>query len=98
MIPKKVSSTWVKHLYELTDKLNDTETQMIGKKPKDALELKEVPLVSRENYPPKDTLPKDGLHHYLLQPGEEHDDRCKKAMDRIWSKNTYGLREIVVIM
>ena len=26
--PDKVSATWVKHLYELVDKLNDTETQM----------------------------------------------------------------------
>ena len=26
--PEKVSSTWVKHMYELVDKRNDTETQM----------------------------------------------------------------------
>ena len=33
--PEKVSSaTWVKHLYGLVDKLNDTETQMTGMKPK----------------------------------------------------------------
>ena len=37
--PEKVSATWVKHLYELVDKLNDTETQMIGMKPKDAIKL-----------------------------------------------------------
>ena len=36
--PDKVSATWVKHLYELVDKLNDIETQMIGMKPKDAIE------------------------------------------------------------
>ena len=35
--PVKVSATWVKHLYELVDKLNDTETQMTGMKPKDAI-------------------------------------------------------------
>ena len=39
MIPKKY---WVKHLYELVDRLNDTEPQMIGMKPKDAIKLKEV--------------------------------------------------------
>ena len=44
--PEKVSATWVKHLYGLVDKLNDTETQMTGMKPKDAIELKEVPLVN----------------------------------------------------
>ena len=55
--PEKVSSTWVKHLYGLVDKLNDTETQMIGMKPKDAIKLNQVPLVNRENHPPEDTFP-----------------------------------------
>ena len=43
---KKVSSRWVKHLYGLVDELNDTITEMIGMKPKDAIKLDEVPLVS----------------------------------------------------
>ena len=43
--PDKVSSRWVKHLYGLVDELNDTETEIIGMKPKDAIELNEVPLV-----------------------------------------------------
>ena len=43
--PEKVSSRWVKHLYGLADELNNTETEMIGMKPKDAIELNEVPLV-----------------------------------------------------
>ena len=40
-------------------------------------------------------LPEDGLYRYLLQPGEEHDDQRRRAVDRIWSKKTYRLREIV---
>ena len=68
---------------------------MIGMSLKDAIGLKEVSLVNQENYPPEDTLPKDGLHHYLLQPGEEHDDQCKRAMDRIWFKATYRLQKVV---
>ena len=40
-------------------------------------------------------LPEDGLYCYLLQPREEHDDQCKRATDRIWSKVTYRLREAV---
>ena len=36
---EKVSSRWVKHLY-------DTETEMTGMKPKDAIKLEEVPLVA----------------------------------------------------
>ena len=44
--PEKVSSRWVKHLYGLVDELNDTTTEMIGMKPKDAIVLDEVPLVN----------------------------------------------------
>ena len=43
--PKQVSSRWVKHLYGLVDELNDTQTEMIGMKPKDAIVLDRVPLV-----------------------------------------------------
>ena len=92
--PEKVSATWVKHLYGLVDELNDTETEVIGMKPKDAIVLDEVPLVKREAYPPEDTLPEDGLYRYPLQPGEEHDDQRCRATYRIWSKGTYRLREI----
>ena len=93
--PEKVSSRWVKHLYGLVEELNDTETEMIGMKPKDAIKLKEVPLVKQENYPPEEVLPEDGLYRYLLQPGEEHDDQRRRSTDRIWSKGTYRLREIM---
>ena len=44
--PEKVSSRWVKPLYGLVDKFNDMENEMIGMKPKDAIKLKEVPLVA----------------------------------------------------
>ena len=44
--PEKVSSRWVKHLYGLVDELNNTETEMIGIKPKNAIKLKEVHLVA----------------------------------------------------
>ena len=73
--PEEVSSRWVKHLYGLVDELNNTETEMIGMKPKDAIELDKVPLVKREAYPPEEVLPEDGLYCYLLQPGKEHDDQ-----------------------
>ena len=93
--PDKVSSTWVKYLYKLVDQLNDTETNMIGMKPKDAIKLKTVPLVKQENYPAEETLPDDGLYRYLLQPGEEHGDQRRRATDRIWSKKTYRIAEII---
>ena len=61
--PERVSSTWVKHLYGL-ERLNDTKTQMTGMSPNNAIKLKKVHLVNRENYPLEDTLPEDGLYHY----------------------------------
>ena len=83
------------HLYGLVDELNDTQTEMIGMKPKDAIVLDEVALVKRESYPPEEVLPEDGLYRYLLKPGKEHNDQRHRATDRIWSKETYRLREIV---
>ena len=82
-------------MYGLVDELNDTETEMIGMKPNDAIKLDEVPLVKQENYPPEEVLFEDGLYRYLLQPGGEHDDQRHRATDRIWSKGTYRLREII---
>ena len=93
--PEKVATTWVKHLYSLVDKMNDTETEMIGMKPIDAIKLKKVPLERNEDYPPEDLLPEDGLYRYLLQPGEEFSDQRKRATDRIWSKKTYRLKEVI---
>ena len=96
--PEKVSATWVKHLYGLVGELNNMETKMIGMKPKDAIVLDQVPPVKREAYPPEDKLPDDGLYRYLLQPSEEHDDQRRRATDRVWSKGTYRLREVIAIV
>ena len=93
--PEKVSSRWVKHLYELADELNDTTTEMIGMKPKDTIKLNEVPLVYKESYLLEEVLPEDGLYRYLLDPSEEHGDQRHRATDRIWSKGTDRLREIM---
>ena len=82
-------------MYGLVDELNNTETGMIGMKPNDVIKLNEVPLVNREAYPPEEVLPEDGLYRYLLQPGEEHNDQRRGATDRVWSKGTYRLREVV---
>ena len=71
------------------------ETEMIGMKPKDAIKLKEVPLVARESYPPEEVHPEDGLYRYLLQPGDKHDDQQCRETDRIWSKASHRLREVV---
>ena len=82
-------------MYGLVDELNNTTTEMIGMKPKNVIKMDRVPLVNRENYPEEDKLPEDRLYQYLLQPGEEHDDQLHRATDRVWSKGTYRLREII---
>lgn len=93
--PEKASTTWVKHLYKLIDRMNARRTEMIDMKPKDAILMKAVPLAKRESYPPEDKLPQDGLYRYLLKPGEEHGDSRKRATDTIWSKKTYRLSEVL---
>ena len=92
--PEQVSSAWIKHLYGLVGQVNDTKTQMTGMSPSEATELKKIPLI--ESYPMEDMLPEDGLYHYLLQPGKEHDDQQHRAADRIWSKTTHRWREVVL--
>ena len=69
---------------------------MTGMSPKDAIELKEVLLVNRENYPPEDTLPENGLYRYLLQPGEEDNNQRKRATDTIQSRGTYRLSKVAL--
>ena len=40
-------------------------------------------------------MPEDGLHCYLLHPGEEHDNQHRRATDRIWSKKTYRFSKMM---
>ena len=94
MTPRKYRRGGLSMFYGLVDELNDTTTEMIGMKPKDAIKLKEVPLVTRESYSPEEVPPEDWLYRYLLQPSEEHDDQRHRATDRIWSMASYRLREI----
>ena len=67
-------------------RLNNTISSTIGMKPKDAIKLDTVPL--NKKCPDETVLPEDGLYRYLYQPGEQHGDQKRRAMDFIWSKNT----------
>ena len=91
--PEKVSTIWVKNLNKAVNKMNNTESLMIGMKPKDAIKLDTVPL--DKTYPEETVLPEDGLYRYLYQPGEQHGDQERRATDLIWSKYTYRLGRIV---
>ena len=109
-VATSLSNKFVCHCYRICTQKNISITKRIILKPKGVIVLDEVPLVNREGperpcfaegphstevYPEEDKLPEDGLYRYLLQPGEEHDDQWHRATDRVWSKGTYRLREII---
>ena len=91
--PEKVSTIWVKNLNKTMNKMNNTVSSMIGRKPKDKIKLDTVPL--DKTYPEETVLPENGLYRYLYQPGEQHGNQKRQATDVIWSKNTYRLDRIV---
>ena len=66
---------------------------MIGMKPKDVIKLGTVLLIKK--YPEETVQSEDGLYRYLYQPGEQHKDKKRRAIDLIWSKNMYRLDRIV---
>ena len=66
---------------------------MIGMKPKDAIKLDAIPLGN--TYPEETALLEDGLYRYLYQPGDQHEDKKRRATDFIWSKTTYQLDRLV---
>ena len=92
---EKVSFTWVKHLYQLIDDLNNMKTQMIDMKPKDAIKLKDMTIIRREKYLAEEKLPENGMYRYLLLPSEENEDKRKRATDNVWSRKTFRLNKIV---
>ena len=67
--PKIDSKIWVKQLYKVIKKLNNTKTEMIDMKPSEAIKLDQVTLHVKA-VPNEDLLPADGLYRYLYQPGE----------------------------
>ena len=68
---------------------------MINMKPKEAIKLDILKLYKSETYPKEEVLLQDGLYRYLYQPGEQHEDKKRRATDLAWSKNTYRLDQVV---
>ena len=91
--PKKLLTIWFKNLDKNMNKMNNKISSMVGTKPKDAIKLGTVPL--DKTYPKETVLPEDGLYRYLYQPGVQHGHQKRRAIDFIWSKNTYWLGRIV---
>ena len=92
--PTKDSKTWVKHLYKLVTKLNNTKLDRIDTTPAKAVKLDNVTL-NIKAYPKEDALPVDGLYRYLYQPGELEGGQTRRATDMIWSWDTNRLDRVV---
>ena len=92
--PTKDSRTWVKHLYKLVTKLNNTKLDRIGTTPAKAVKLEHVEL-NIKAYPKEDALPVDGLYRYLYQPGELEGGDRRRATDMIWSWDAHRLDRVV---
>ena len=92
--PTRDSKTWVKHLYKLVTKLNNTKLDRIGMAPAKAVKLEHVEL-NIKSYPKEDTLPVDGLYRHLYQPGELEGGDRRRATDMVWSWDTHRLDRVV---
>ena len=90
---EKVSRIWVKYLYKIVNKMNNTISLTIGMRPMDAIKLDIVPL--DKIYSRETKIPDNGLYRYFYQPSEQHGEQKKQAKDLIWSKNAYPLDRIV---
>ena len=92
---EKVSTIWVKYLYDTVDKMNNRVTKMTGLKPEDAIKMAAIKIVHKQGFPKEKLLPESGLYRYLLQPGEEQADQRRRVTDFRWSKKEYRLSKIV---
>ena len=92
--PSKDSKTWVKHLYKIVSKLNNTKLDRIKMTPAKAVKLEHVNLKLKP-YPKEVVAPMDGLYRFLKNPGEDHGDQRRRATDIIWSKETYRLDRVI---
>ena len=91
--PKKLSTFWVKNLYSIVNKMNNTKSSMTDMKPKDTIKLDTVKL--DKTYSEENVLSENGLYRYLYQPVKQHGDQKRRATEIIWSKNTYRLDQIL---
>ena len=71
----------------MINKMNNTETEMIGMKSSDAIKLDHVPLVKSERYDEtKPDCDSEGNYRNLVKPKKEHGDGRKRETDNSWSK------------
>ena len=77
--PEKVSTIWIENLNRIVNKMNNAKSLMVDMKPKHAIKLDTVQLVT--TYPEENILSEDGLYRYLCQPGEQHGEQKRRPAD-----------------
>jgi len=90
------SSEWVVRLPDVIKALNNESSRLTGKKPSDAIKLKNT--TPQSSQPIKDKeylLPPDVIVRYLYQPGELEGGERRRATDPIWSINTYKISHVI---
>ena len=74
--------------------MNNTKLDRVGMTPAKAIKLENVNLKVKP-YGEEEAAPTNGLHRYLLEPGEENSDNKRRATDNIWSRKTFRLDMII---
>ena len=92
--PTRDSKTWVKHLYKLVTKLNNTKLDRIAMTSAKAVKLEHVTL-NIKAYPKEDALPVDGLYRHLYRPGELEGGDRRRATYMVWSWDVHRLDRVV---
>ena len=92
--PKSRNTEWVKRLPDVIKSMNDEETRLIGKKPVEAILLKQVE--QSPAAPGVKEIPLNSgkdLVRYLYSPGESQGGERRRATDPIWSLRTFTIKE-----
>jgi hypothetical protein len=90
------SVEWVARLPAVIKALNNESTRLTGKKPAEAIKLKEVVVSSSQpSRGQEHLLTPDVKVRYLYQPGELEGGERRRATDPIWSLNTYQIKQVL---
>src|SRR6218665_2524846 len=93
------SAEWARALPEVVTALNDEVTQLLGKKPNDA--IKAASVAQTPSLPAhravgieEPLLPSSALVRYLYAPGEL-EGGCRRATDPVWSLTIHTVRDVI---
>ena len=89
------SVEWVARLPDVIKALNNEPTRLTGKKPSEAIKMKNVSVSPSAPGQDEKMLPTNVNVRYLYQPGELEGGERRRATDPIWSLDTYQIGSII---